>query len=708
MVSSEHRTGLFVTVPLYFVVLACCAIWANRKNRQEGHQTDRLSSHYLGGRSIGPLLSAGTVFASFFSGYTIVGIPTEAFKNGFLAFRWVAMALAVVTGMSGTVLRLRKAALVRNHKTPVDFVTDRFQSQILRYTLLVLQIVPSLFYTTAQVIALKTTCNSIFGLPPDTVYPVLLIVSVTLMFEWIGGLRCVAMTDCIQASIMIVAYFVLPLIIVRNYGGWQALSLDTYPRPDFYQTPSWEDQMDFWQFALSTFTFFTLPHLMQRAYAARDLVSLRTAYVSMTGGMWLLMFGGVFIGTVGVAIVPDDGEAIVNPLAAILEEIMNLGGFPLLIGLITITASLAAIMSTVDSLLVAISQLVTEEVAYPLYPNATPDKMAWVGRAVSFVAIVIATVLGLTWDDGITHLANINFQLSFQTLFIFMIGLFATPELDCHPWSLAAGAITSTIYIFCIYFAHIRNCDNCGSLNAGITGILFQLGVLAIAEGGRRLYLPEHSSSPLDGPGALIFPNRPSWDLPRRARFGEKPLTPKLLWKMMEGTDEALTNPWYGSFMFVTISIITPFVAGGLPRDTAALGETVVNGLPWWAVKMFFMALIPTLVLLFVLVRMPNKYMHPGWRRQNSDEENNTMLSGATDPDVMELTREELGHRTEYDGRNELVYRRRMQILEKLGISPTEIDDVISATRRSEERIEHPVVIEDEPTIEVSGTLLRV
>jgi len=110
LVSSEQQNGLYVTIPIYFVTLAGCAIWANRKNRSEylepgkegegGHFTDRLSTHYLGGRSIGPLLSAGTIFASFFSGYTLVGIPREAFHNGFLSFRWVAMALAVLTGMS--------------------------------------------------------------------------------------------------------------------------------------------------------------------------------------------------------------------------------------------------------------------------------------------------------------------------------------------------------------------------------------------------------------------------------------------------------------------------------------------------------------------------------------------------------------------------------------------------------------------------------
>ena len=218
--------------------------------------------------------------------------------------------------------------------------------------------------------------------------------TLTLLFEWIGGLRCVAMTDCIQAGIMIIAYICLPIIVSKHFGGWKDLSPDTYPRPDFYQTPSVESQMDFWQFATSTFTFFTLPHLMQRTYAAKDLSSLKMAYVAMTFGMWLLMFGGVFLGTVGVSVLADRQEPILNPFAAIVEEIMELGTFPLVVGLVTITASLAAIMSTVDSLLVAMSQLVTEEVAYPLYPHSTPKEMAWVGRAVSFVAVIIATSLG--------------------------------------------------------------------------------------------------------------------------------------------------------------------------------------------------------------------------------------------------------------------------------------------------------------------------
>mmetsp|Transcript_8849 Transcript_8849/g.22288 ORF Transcript_8849/g.22288 Transcript_8849/m.22288 type:complete len:84 (-) Transcript_8849:4712-4963(-) len=76
MVSEDHRTGLYIALPIYFVLITGCAVWAYyrvEKMKKDG-TNDHLSAHYLGGRSFGPLVSAGTVFASFFSGYTVVGV----------------------------------------------------------------------------------------------------------------------------------------------------------------------------------------------------------------------------------------------------------------------------------------------------------------------------------------------------------------------------------------------------------------------------------------------------------------------------------------------------------------------------------------------------------------------------------------------------------------------------------------------------------
>jgi hypothetical protein len=83
---------------------------------------------------------------------------------------------------------------------------------------------------------------------------------------------------------MVISFIIVPCVLVRNYGGWSDLDPETYPRPNFYQTMSKEDQWAFWQFSIINFSFFTLPHLLQRTYAAKDLRSLRAGYAVMATG----------------------------------------------------------------------------------------------------------------------------------------------------------------------------------------------------------------------------------------------------------------------------------------------------------------------------------------------------------------------------------------------------------------------------------------
>jgi SSS family solute:Na+ symporter len=304
---------------------------------------------------------------------------------------------SILTGYFGTGLRLRKASLIRNHQSPVDYITDRYQSQLLRYTMVFLQVVPTVIYMAAQVVALKGTFNSIFELDPDSNYPVIIIMILILIFEWVGGLNSVALTDSIQAIVMVISFVIIPSVIAKNFGGWADLDPETYPKPEFYQTLSKDRQWDFWQFSLINFSFFTLPHLLQRTYAARDLASLKAGYAVMTVGPWFTSLVGVFMGTVGVAMLADENgvpTVPANPFAAILEEVMNIGGFATGAGVICVTASLAAIMSTADSLLIAVSQLITVEIVYPLRPTASPTEIAMVGKAVSLFSALLAVLVG--------------------------------------------------------------------------------------------------------------------------------------------------------------------------------------------------------------------------------------------------------------------------------------------------------------------------
>lgn len=118
----------------------------------------------------------------------------------------------------------------------------------------------------------------------------------------------------------------------------------------------------------------------------------------MTIGPWFTSFVGIFMGTVGVQMLADanggEAQSPANPFTAILEELMNLGGFAKVAGVVAITASLAAIMSTADSLIIAISQLVTVEIIYPMSPQGSPTRMAWWGRATSLLSVCIALMIG--------------------------------------------------------------------------------------------------------------------------------------------------------------------------------------------------------------------------------------------------------------------------------------------------------------------------
>lgn len=677
MVSAENRTGLYVTIPIYFCLLAGATFWAYRRMEQMSHDktADKLSAHYIGGRNFGPLLITGTLFASMYSGYTVVGIPNEAFRNGWIALRWMPTMAAINWGLIGTGFRLRKVSQFRNHQSPADFITDRFQSQLLRYTIVFLQVLTSIIYLAAQVIALKVTFNSIFGLDPDTTYPVIIVMLIILLFECIGGLNSVALTDSIQAVIMVFAFLAIPIIMATNFGGWSGLDPENYPNPWFYQTPTADEQWKFWQFGLINFSFFTLPHFLQRIYAVRDLSSLKIGYTVLTVGPWLSTFVGIFLGTMGVAILvsPDDGSPLspADPFTAILESVMDLGGFANACACVGITASLAAIMSTTDSLIIAISHLLTVEVFYPMMPNTTPARMAWFGRGSSVLAVSFALIVGLLWDEGISDLGKIQFPLTAQVVPPFLLGLFVkNSAFDVHPWCLTAAVASSSIYVVGIYFGYLKHAAKSPiAIDSGITGLVIQVVLIVSFESMYRLVLSENKTKFTNKihTTELLYPDRPSWDVPKMSRFGTNTLTPQLVWKSMKGFYEPMTSMNWNILMFLSISLTTPLVAPSEPAlaedgSTFLSSPYTINGLPWWAFKIILLSAVPFVFLLIAIYKIPTDFPL---------EDEVKIQKEGVDVDLVHLTPKELGRRSSYDEQNVLIHQRRSSIavtMEEMGI----------------------------------------
>lgn len=392
------------------------------------------------------------------------------------------------------------------------------------------------------------------------------------------------------------------------------------------------------------------------------------------------------MGTMGVAILvnPADGSPQTpdDPFTSILESLMDVGGFAEAVACIGITASLAAIMSTADSLIIAISQLLTVEIFYPMMPSSTPKKMAWYGRLSSVLAVALALAVGLAWDEGITDLGKIQFPLTCQVIPPFLIGLFAKNKAtDVHPWCLVAAMASSSIYVVAIYFGYLRGSSNPVAIDSGITGVVIQVVLIGIFESTYRLIGAKHTAKE-EKPSetALLYPGRPSWDVPKMSRFGVTTLSPELVWKSMKGFYEPMTNVYWTVLMFLSISLTTPMVAPNEPPlngDEFLYLPYTIDGLPWWAFKTIILCIIPFVILLAAIYNIPNDFPM---------EKESAIAKKGVDVDLVSLTPKEMGRRSSYDEQNVLIYQRRSTItstMQEMGIQQEEsVEEVTPSNKR--------------------------
>jgi hypothetical protein len=411
----------------------------------------------------------------------------------------------------------------------------------------------------------------------------------------------------------------------------------------------------------------------------------------MNVGPWSSQLVSIFLGTVGVQFLKGQGGA--SPFSSVISAMMNLGGFPEAVGVIAYTATLAAIMSTADSLVIAISQLITVEFIYPFKPNATPKEMTWYGRFVSLITVIIALVIGIYWSAGISDLAQLQFPLTFAIVPPFLFGLFASDKFDLHPWALAAGTGVSSVYIFIIYFCYMKNSGSL-AIDAGVTGFLVNVFVVVCVElscryGARRRKKRRMMMAATTTNGAdsdenkgkeyvehdgvrIVRPDRPTWDFPRLARFGDKPLTPRMLNKAMEGVNENLTNIWFSIMFFTILTFATPIVAELLPPIPADITQYfpgTVNGMPWWAFKALMVSLIAYTMNAIMIYQLPDEYPTNDPAKIGKE---------GIDLSLVELTVPEMGRRTSYDERNDLIAHRRSTIsrtMQDMGICVEEEED---------------------------------
>jgi sodium/proline symporter len=394
---------MLVTFVVYIIGMIAIGLVAYRA-------TNNFGDYILGGRRLGSFVTALSAGASDMSGWLLMGLPGAVFLSG-ISESWIAIGLSIGAYFNWRIVagRLRIHTEVNhNALTLPDYFTTRFEdnSRILRIFSAVIILIFFTIYCASGVVAGARLFESTFGMEYSTALWVGALA--TIAYTFIGGFLAVSWTDTVQASLMIFALILTPVMVIIAVGG-----IDSSMLVITAKNPEYMDMFKGLNFVAIIsllgwgLGYFGQPHILARFMAADSHHVIHNARrISMTWMVFCLA-GAVAVGFFGIAFfsnnpafagnVSENGERVFIELTKLLFN-------PWLAGIL-LSAILAAVMSTLSCQLLVCSSALTEDFYKAfLRKNASQRELVWVGRLMVLLIAVIAILLAANPDNRVLGL----------------------------------------------------------------------------------------------------------------------------------------------------------------------------------------------------------------------------------------------------------------------------------------------------------------
>ncbi|MGD8743408.1 MAG: sodium/proline symporter PutP [Granulosicoccaceae bacterium] len=397
------NNAIVMTFVIYLLVMLALGVLAWRR-------TVDLSDYLLGGRKLGPAVTALSAGASDMSGWLLLGLPGYAYLAGFEA-GWIALGLVAGTYLNWRLVapRLRiQSEQLDNALTLADYFERRFadSSHVLRILSAGLVLLFFLFYTSSGLVAGGKLFNTVFGI--DYHWAVLSGAVVIVSYTFLGGFLAVSWTDFVQGMLMFCALLIVPVMAIVGLGGWSATTAAMAKvSPQLLDAYTGVDGKSLGLIAILSLLawglgYFGQPHILARFKAIRSSDELPRARRIAMSWVSLCMLGALLAGFSGIGMLDPalrgaDSEKVFMQLIGLLLH-------PVVAG-ICLAAILAAIMSTADSQLLVASSALTRDLYKPFLRKQASDKeTVWVGRAGVVLIAMLATWLAMDPDSKVLEL----------------------------------------------------------------------------------------------------------------------------------------------------------------------------------------------------------------------------------------------------------------------------------------------------------------
>lgn len=443
---------------IYLIAMMWIGARLSKKNETVG-------DFYLGGRHLGPLVTAMSAEASDMSSYLLMGLPGLAYLSGMADVGWTVIGLACGTYLNWLLVakKLRRYTERTNSITLPEFFSNRYgdQRHVLTGLAAVWIIIFFVPYTASGFAACGKLFNSLFGVD----YHLAMIVSavVIMFYTTSGGFLAASLTDFIQSIIMTVALLVVLLFGIWSAGGWDQVVANARSLPGYlsftqsYDPASGAAKPYTALTVISTLAwglgYFGMPHIQLRFMAIESEDKIKLSRRVATVWVVISMAVAVLIGLVGNAMTSAgviktlSGSASETVIVRISDVLSHYGVLAALVAGVVLSGILASTMSTSDSQLLAASSSVSNDILIRfLHAHIEEKKLLLISR-ISLLTIALIGVF-LAWNPnssvfGIVSFAWAGFGATFGP--VMLLALFWRRS---NKYGALAGMATGGVMVF--------------------------------------------------------------------------------------------------------------------------------------------------------------------------------------------------------------------------------------------------------------------
>ena len=417
---------ILIAIVVYLVGMVAIGVYYS-KGQSDAHE------FYLGGRKLGPIVTALSTEASDMSAYLLMGVPGLAFFCGIAEASWTAIGLALGTYLNWLFVakRLRRYSVRLGALTLPEYISRRFydNTKLIELIGAITIIVFYVPYTASGFSACGKLFGTLFGY--DYVPTMIISAAVIVAYTTCGGFTAASVTSLVQSLIMVFALAVVLIFGINSVGGWENVIANAKAIPGY----------------LSMTATTSIQAAEAGEFGALKIISTLA---------WALGYFGMphVIGIVGYSMAKENiiamfgdassAEALIVTIAAVLSEY---GAFFAILAGLVLAGILAATMSTADVQLLAAASAIAQNIIRGVFGVELDDKKSMIVARVTVLCVAVCGVL-FALDPTSSIFRVVSFAWAGFGATFGPIVLFSLYWKRCNKWGAIAGMFSGAAMVF--------------------------------------------------------------------------------------------------------------------------------------------------------------------------------------------------------------------------------------------------------------------